>query len=181
MNIFLDIILAVPLVWAVWAGFRNGIVVQLGGIAGLFAGVWLAVRYGSAVGAWFGIDPAADPIIGFIVILVVVVLFIGVMGRLLKGVFRFAGLAALDRFGGAALSLVKAALILGLLLYAFGQLNRTQHWVEQERLEDSRLYIPLVAVAKFTFPYVAMLKNTLVCFPHPPDDCHSERAISSEQ
>lgn len=163
MNIFLDIILAVPLVWAVWAGFRNGIAVQLGGIAGLFAGVWLAARYGRTVGSWLGIDPAADPIIGFIVILVVVVLLIGVAGRLLKGVFRFAGLAALDRFGGAALSLVKAALILGLLLYAFGQLNRTQHWVEQERLEDARLYTPLVQMAKFTFPYIATLKEQLFC------------------
>lgn len=162
MNILLDIILAVPLIWALWAGFRNGIIVQAGGIAGLLAGVWLAFRYGGKVGAWLGIDPAVDTIIGFIIIVVAVVVAIAILGRLLKGVFRFAGLAVLDRFGGAVLSLFKVGLVLGLLLYAFDYLNRSQHWVEQRKLESSMLYKPLTETAKFIFPYVDLVKDKLL-------------------
>ena len=162
MNILLDIILAIPLIWALWAGFRNGIIVQLGGIAGLLIGVWLAFRYGGKVGSWLHIDASADPVIGFIIIVVITVIAVAIIGRLLKGVFRFAGLAVLDRFGGAILSLLKVGLILGLLLYAFGYLNRSQHWVEEKKLESSLLYKPLTGIAKFTFPYMDMIKDKLL-------------------
>lgn len=162
MNIILDILLAIPLIWALWAGFRNGIIVQVGGIAGLLVGVWAAFKYGSTVGAWLGIDPAADHIIGFIIILILAVLLMSVIGRLLRGVFRFAGLAALDRFGGAVLSLLKIGLVLGLLVYAFDSLNRSQQWVEERTLTNSYLYKPLIGVAKFTFPYVEMAKDKLI-------------------
>lgn len=162
MSILLDILLGIPLVWALWAGFRNGIIVQVGGIAGLLLGIWLAFRYGPTVGAWLNINPDADPVIGFIVILLLAVLLMAVVGRLLKGVFRFAGLAALDRFGGALLSLLKIGIILGLLLYAFDNLNRSQNWVKEEKLHHSYLYKPLIGAAKFTFPYMDMVKEKLI-------------------
>ena len=44
MNI-LDIIVLILLIWAIYNGFRDGIVVQLGGLAGLFIGIYLAFRY----------------------------------------------------------------------------------------------------------------------------------------
>ena len=49
MNGF-DIILGIPLLYAAYRGFREGIIVQLGGIAGLFIGVYFAFRHSSAVG-----------------------------------------------------------------------------------------------------------------------------------
>lgn len=162
MNIILDIILAIPLIWALWSGFRNGIVVQLGGIAGLLIGVWLAFRYGERLGAWLNLDPDFNYVIGFILIVVVTVLGVALISRLLRGVFRFAGVAALDRIGGAVLSLFKVGLILGLLIYAFDNLNRSRQWVEPEKLEESVLYTPLTRVADFAFPYIDMVKEKLL-------------------
>lgn len=160
MNV-LDIILIIPLVWAIWSGFRNGIVVQLGGIAGLLMGVWLAFRYGGVVGRFLGLNPSAENIVGFIVIVILTVIVVAIIGRLLSGLFRFAGLAILDRFGGAILALFKMALILGLLLYGFVWINRTQEWVQQEKLEKSFLYKPLTSAANWVFPYIDMVKETL--------------------
>ncbi len=162
MNIILDIILAIPLVWALWAGFRSGVIVQVGGIAGLLLGVWLAFRYGAQVGAWINIDETADNVIGFILIVVATILVVAVIGRLLKGVFRFAGLAVLDRFGGAVLSLLKVALILGLLLWAFGGMSRSLGWEKGQKVEKAWLYEPLTAVAEFTFPYMERVKDRLL-------------------
>ncbi len=162
MNIILDIILAIPLVWALWAGFRNGVIVQLGGMAGLLLGVWLAFRYGARVGVWLNIDGSVDNVIGFIIIVVLTVVAISIIGRLLKGVFRFAGLAVLDRFGGALLSLLKVAFILGLLLWAFGNMSRSLDWEKGERIERAYLYKPLTAIAEFTFPYMERVKDRLL-------------------
>lgn len=162
MNIILDIILAIPLVWALWAGFRNGVIVQLGGIVGLLLGVWLAFRYGAQVGAWLNINDTADGVIGFIIIVVATVVAISLIGRLLKGAFRFAGLAALDRFGGAVLSLFKVALILGLLLWGFGKLSSSLDWEKGKKIEKAYLYEPLTTIAEFTFPYMEMVKEKLL-------------------
>ncbi len=162
MNIILDIILAIPLVWALWAGFRNGVIVQVGGIAGLLLGIWLAFRYAARVGAWLDINDAADNVIGFIIIVVLTIAAVAIIGRLLKGVFRFAGLAVLDRFGGAVLSLLKVALILGLLLWGFGRLSRSLEWEKGRKVEQAYLYKPLTAIAEFTFPYMDLVKEKLL-------------------
>ncbi len=162
MNIIFDIILAIPLVWALWAGFRGGVIVQLGGIAGLFLGVWLAFRYGARVGAWFNINDTADNVIGFIIIVVLTIVVISLIGRLLKGVFRFAGLAALDRIGGALLSLLKVALVMGLLLWGMGRISRSLDWEKWNKVEGAHLYKPLTALAEFTFPYMEMVKGKLL-------------------
>lgn len=161
MNVF-DIILVVPLLWALYSGFRNGIFVQLGGIAGLVIGIYLAIRLGRPLGNLLGIDPSVAGVAGFIIIMVLVIIGIAVIGRLLRGVFRFAGLGVLDRIGGAALSLVKVTLIVGLLLTGFAHLNRNWEWVDEQKLESSLLYKPLTGSVKLVFPYANLVKEKLL-------------------
>lgn len=161
MNV-LDIILIVFLLWAVYRGFRDGIVVQLGGLAGLFIGIYFAFRHGTALGRWLSIDEKWATIAGFAIILLLVVIAISVLGRLLRGVFRFAGLAILDKVGGILVSAIKVGLILGLLLYSFDWANREQKWVAQEKLDKSVLYRPLIDVAAMAFPYIDFVKDKLL-------------------
>lgn len=171
----LDIILLIPLVWAVWSGFRSGVVVQLGGIAGLVLGVWLAARYGVQVGAMLKIDPSVDSIVGFIIILLLTIIVIAIIGRLLRGLFRFAGLAALDHVGGAVLSVCKVGIILGLLLYGFATINRTQKWVDDKYFHKSILYKPLTGAAQMVFPFVDFVKERLLSDTHAaPADNQTE-------
>jgi membrane protein required for colicin V production len=160
MNI-LDIILLIFLLWAVYQGFKDGVVVQLAGLAGLFIGIYLAFRYSGTVAAWLHIDEKWATIAGFAIVLVLVFIAIAVIGRLLRGVCRFAGLAVLDKVGGIIVSVLKTGLILGLLLYGFGWLNDNQKWVKQEKLDRSVLYEPLIKVAETAFPYVDFVKDKL--------------------
>lgn len=160
-----DIIVAIPLLWAVYRGFKDGIVVQLGGIAGLLVGVYLAFRFGSAagekVGDWFGTDPATSSIVGFIVVVILVIVAVAILSRLLSKLFCAAGMSMLVKVGGVLLAVLKMALILGLLIYSFDWLNRTTHWVEEETLDSTVLYRPLLSAAEFTFPYIDFVKDKL--------------------
>lgn len=160
MNI-LDIILLIFLLWAIYSGFKDGIVVQLGGLAGLFIGIYLAFRYGSTVGRWLAIDDTWATVAGFAIILVLVLVGISVLGRLLRGVFRFAGLSVLDKIGGILVSVIKTGLILGILLYSFDWANQQQNWVSQDKLDKSKLYRPLINVASMAFPYIDFVKDKL--------------------
>lgn len=160
MNV-LDIILLIFFLWAVYDGFKDGVVVQLGGLAGLFIGIYLAFRYGSALGQWLSIDDRWATIAGFAIILLLVLIAISVVGRMLRNVFRFAGLSILDKIGGILFSIVKMGLILGILLYSFDWVNQRQHWVEQKKLDESKLYKPLTDVASMAFPYIDFVKDKL--------------------
>lgn len=160
MNI-LDIIALVLLLWAVYSGFRDGIVVQLGGLAGLFIGIYLAFRYGATAGRWFGIDDQWATIAGFAIIVILVLVGISLIGRALRGVFRFAGLSVLDKIGGILVSVVKVGLILGLLLYSFDWANQRTHWVSHDKLAGSKVYRPLIDVASMAFPYIDFVKDKL--------------------
>lgn len=157
----LDIILLLFFLLAIYRGFRDGLVVQLGGLAGLFIGIYLAFRYSSALGGWLGIDEKWATIAGFAIILVLVLVGIALIGRLLRGVCRFAGLALLDKLGGVLISILKTGLILGILLYGFKWVNDNKHWVPQESLEKSVLYKPLTDIATMAFPYIDFVKEKL--------------------
>ena len=78
-------------------GFRSGIVAQSCGLLGLCRGglVWLP-RYGEAAGLWMRVDPSAARVAGFVAILLLTLLGIALLGHLLKGLFRLAGLGPID-------------------------------------------------------------------------------------
>lgn len=161
MNVF-DIILGLPLLFAAYKGFREGVVVQLGGIAGIILGIFVAFRYGMAVGGWFGLDGVAARVAGFLIIILAFILCLALVGRLVKGIFRIAGLGALDSLGGVVLGVLKMGLLLSVLLIAFEALNSQQKWVAEERTESSVLYKPVRSVAGMVFPYVDFVKEKLL-------------------
>ena len=114
MNGF-DIILGIPLLYAAYRGFREGIIVQLGGIAGLFIGVYFAFRHSSAVGQWLHTDPPIAAAVGFVVILLAVLLVMALLGHLIKGIFKLAGLGPIDAIGGILLGYIWQILLNGVL------------------------------------------------------------------
>ncbi len=154
----IDWILALPLLYAAYRGFREGIAAQLGGMIGLIAGVWLAWHFGDVLGSWMGLDEPLATAAGFLTILVGVMIVLALLGRLLRGLFRFAGLGPFDAIGGVLLGVLKMALLLSVLLLAFLPLNRAGGWVSPQTLERSRLYKPLSQVAPMAFPYLQELK-----------------------
>ena len=123
MNGF-DIILGIPLLYAAYRGFREGIIVQLGGIAGLFIGVYFAFRHSSAVGQWLHTDPPIAAAVGFVVILLAVLLVMALLGHLIKGIFKLAGLGPIDAIGGILLGVFKMAVIQPVAICVR---NRQQH------------------------------------------------------
>ena len=148
MNGF-DIILGIPLLYAAYRGFREGIIVQLGGIAGLFIGVYFAFRHSSAVGQWLHTDPPIAAAVGFVVILLAVLLVMALLGHLIKGIFKLAGLGPIDAIGGILLGVFKMAV------------NSTTRWVENDRYTEAALYKPVRSTTALLFPYLDLMKNKI--------------------
>jgi len=153
-----DAVLGIPLLYAAYRGFRDGVIIQLGGILALILGIFLAFKFGEPLGEALGIGETFARIVGFIIIILAVLLCLAIVGRAVRGLFRFAGLGLLDQIGGLLLSVVKMGIILCILLMAFEALNRQKRWVSEEVAEKSVLYKPVRDVADILFPYVDLIK-----------------------
>lgn len=154
-----DIFVGLLLVYAAWRGFRDGVLVQLGGIAGLVAGVWVAFRYGTAFGLRLRLEGATASVVGFIAILLGVLLAVALVGRLARRIFRIAGLGPLDAVGGLLLGVVKMGLALSVLLLLFEPLNEQAKWIDRGRFEQAALYRPVREAGTLLFPYLVRAKD----------------------
>ncbi len=154
---WIDLVILVIVAWAAYQGYKEGIVVQLGGIIGIVVGIFLAVKLCVAVGQWLDIYGTLGNVIGFIVIFLAVVLVMAFLGRMLSKLFRFSGLGIFDKIGGVILAAVKVLLVVGVLLYFLGA-NSKQEWVKTMQ-SDSLFYKPLVSMSESLFPYVDTAKE----------------------
>ena len=156
---WIDIVLIIPLLWAAWVGYRDGVIAQLGGIAGVLLGVWLAFRFSAQVGVWLNLPEAIRSEAAFLIIIIAVVIVVGLFGKLLGRLFDSVGLALVNKFGGVLLALVKMSLMLSVLIMGFELVNNSTKWVERKTIESAKLYEPIQKVSSAVFPYLIKLKN----------------------
>lgn len=157
MNI-LDIILLICFIPAIIQGMRKGFIAQAISIISLILGVWASARFANSVGAWIGQYITASEqvlkIVAFTLILLVVFIILGLIGRALESIFRFVMLGWLNGLLGMVFALLKTALIVGLVIIAFNSLNETFGFVKESVLNESILYPPLKKIAYEVFPYL---------------------------
>ena len=156
---WIDIVLIIPLLWAARVGYRDGVITQLGGIAGVLLGVWLAFRFSAQVGVWLNLPEAIRSEAAFLIIIIAVVIVVGLLGKLLGRLFDSVGLALVNKFGGVLLALVKMSLLLSVLIMGFELVNNSTKWVERKTIESAILYEPVQKVSSAVFPYLIKLKN----------------------
>ena len=161
MNI-LDAIILICLIPAIFQGLRKGFISQAISIISLIAGIWASARFADIVSLWASKYITASEqvlkLVAFAIILIVVFIILGLIGRLLESILKFVLLGWLNKLAGVVFSLLKTLLILGLVIIAFSSLNNTLELVKPEVLADSRLYQPLKDTAEAVFPYI---KNML--------------------
>ena len=154
----LDIILLICFVLALIQGIRKGFIAQAISIISIVAGIWASARFTNIATAWVSQYITASEqvlkLVAFALILVVVFLILGIVGKALEGVFKLVMLGWLNKLLGAVFSLLKAGLLLGLFIMAFSSLNDTFHFVKESALNESVLYPSLKKLAFEVFPYL---------------------------
>ncbi len=151
---FFDVVTLLVGLWAVIAGWRRGVILQLGSLAGILLSLYLASRYGTEAGQLLHLGESWVSVGGFILVALVTLIGVALIGRLARKLFRFAGLGVIDILLGILISLLKWLLLLSAIYTAFGALNRTLNLVETSALERSRTFGPVCRVADYVMPYV---------------------------
>ena len=161
MNI-IDIILLICFIPAVVQGLRKGFISQAISIVSLIAGIWASARFADMVTEWISQYMNASEqvlkIVAFALILIVVFIVLGLLGRLLESILNFVMLGWINKLLGIVFSLTKAILIIGLVILLFSSLNNNFQLVKPETLDSSVLYQPVKNFADTIFPFI---KNIL--------------------
>ena len=144
----IDLIVGLLMLWAVFNGWRQGLILQLCSLAGIVLGAWLGIRFGTEAGALLHLDEEFATAGGFLAVFVVVLIAVAIVGRLLRKVFHFAGFGIPDHL-----------LILGLLFSAFESLNKDHTLAEEKTLDRSVCYRPMIRLADSLFPLLEWAKE----------------------
>src|SRR5215207_1167989 len=124
---FLDIIVVVLLLWALWKGIRNGLILGvfsfLAFIIGLAAAIKLSAVAAEYIGANVSISGRWLPIVAFSVVFLIVVLLVRLGARALEGVVNLATLGWMNKLGGILLYALVYLFIFSILLFYTDQLQ----------------------------------------------------------
>lgn len=149
---WIDLIVALVLLLAVWNGWRQGFIVQVCSLAGIVAAIWLAAHYGAMVGGWLNLDPEIAAPGGFVAVLVVVVIAVAILARAVRKLFHFAGFGVFDHLLGVGVSVLKYLLLLGVLFTAFDRLNEDYTLVGPQTIDTSIAYRPVMRISGLVYP-----------------------------
>lgn len=157
MNI-LDIILLICFIPAIIQGLRKGFIAQALSIVSLIVGIWASARFTEIVIGWISEYITASEqilkVVAFALILVAVFIILGLIGKVLESIIKFAMLGWVNRLLGVVFALLKTGLIVGLAIIAFSSLNNTFNFVQESVLNESVIYPPLKGLAYDVFPYL---------------------------
>ncbi len=118
---WLDIVLAIPLLWFTYKGIRNGLVIELASLGALIIGVFVALHFSFYVEDYlrdnFDVAETYLSIISFAITFIIVAVLIHLAGKLIHKLIQIVALGLLNRLAGGLFGFIKAALILSVILY----------------------------------------------------------------
>ena len=157
MNI-LDIILVIPLLWALYRGFRKGLIYMIASLTALVLGVLGAIRFheqaGTILNSWFTINPEHLNLVAFAVSFIVIVFIVHAAAFLVDRLIKAVALSFVNRAAGMVFGLFVTAFIISIILMPLDAANRNKGFIGPETVEGSVLYQPLTKLAPTVLPYL---------------------------
>jgi len=155
---FLDILFLIPLLFALYRGFRKGIIHMVASLGALILGIVGAIKlrpvFASLLDALFNISPDYINVIAFSVAFVTIVILVHLIAYLVERVIKAVALNLVNRLLGMGFGLLVTAFVISMVLWPLNQINEQKQIIKPERIEGSLLYRPLSAFAPAVFPYL---------------------------
>lgn len=157
MNI-LDIIIIIPLLWALYRGFRKGLVYMIASLTALVLGILGAMRFhermGDLLNNWFEINPEHLNILSFAVTFILIVLLVHVAAFLVDKLIKAVALNFVNRLAGMVFGVLVTAFLISVILQPVAAANSKKAFISEETIQGSLLFIPLSKFAPTVFPYL---------------------------
>jgi len=153
---YLDLLIAIPLGFAVFKGLRKGLIVELASLASLFIGVYAGIYFSDYVAGLliknFGLNEVYTKAIAFSMIFIAVIVIIRLIAKAIEKLIDLTALGFVNKLLGALFSALKIALIISVIFFVFSRFDSNEWVISRQAKEKSILYKPLSSIAPFCIP-----------------------------
>jgi len=153
---YIDILIVIILLLAIWRGWKNGFVMELFSMLAIFVGIYAGIHLSD----WFTVfmrnrmDTTTPymPIISFISVMILVIIVIYLLGKLLTKTLKAGGAETWNQIGGAFFSLSKTILTLSVMFIVFHSFDQKTGLIPQEQKDKSIFYSPIYKFSMVVLP-----------------------------
>ena len=155
---YLDIVLAIPLLWGLYKGISKGIVKELSSLVALIVGIYGAVHFADSIHPYlkeqFSIESSFVPIVSFAITFIMIVLLVRLIGILLDKVIKMAALGVISKLLGGIFGVFKTAFIISGLLLVINTFDYYLKLIPVDQKKASILYQPISEMIPSIMPNV---------------------------
>jgi len=152
---FIDIVLGLLLIYGLFKGIKNGLVVEIASIIALIGGLYGAIHFSYITGDYLAAkmdwNERYISLISFIITFFAIVILVITAGKLLTKIAEFAMLGLLNKIAGGIFGTLKVAIILGALLIFFDSINKNIGFLNEDVKSESLLYTPIKEIGALVF------------------------------
>lgn len=160
---WLDIIIAIPLLWGAYQGFKKGIIYMVLMIIGMILGLYIAFKFSGLIVEMLSksIHASQDvlPYIAFGIVFACIVLLVIVLTKFLEAILKAASLTNLNKVAGSLLGMAQWALIISVLLWLLKSFEPKFYIVPVKTQQESITYKPILKFSTFITPTLKEIKN----------------------
>lgn len=157
---WLDIVLAIPLLWFTYKGFKNGFIIELASLAALVLGIFAALHFSFYTKEYlsenFEISDTYLSLISFAITFVVVVIVVYLVGKIIHKLVNIVALGFLNKLAGGLFGFVKTALVLSVIIYFINVFDHDSRLLKPDVKENSRLYPHIESIVPMLLPMLDM-------------------------
>jgi len=151
---YLDIVLAIPLLWALYKGFTKGLVIEVASLIAIILGVYGAIHFSYFITNALHLTSSCSPLISFAITFLIIVIVVYLLAKMLEKSVNLLALGFLNKLAGAIFALLKIAFIVSVLLMFFNKLDSKVNIISEETKDHSLLYKPVSAFAPLIIPKI---------------------------
>lgn len=140
---FLDLLIAIPLGFLIFKGYKKGLIYELASLAGIVIGSLLAVRLANWFSALIGLDGENALLIAFFIIFIAVIILSLFAAKLVERFVKLMHVGIVNNLAGALFGLLKGVCIVGVLLYYVAVIDLNERVLTRVAKDTSILYRPV--------------------------------------
>lgn len=153
---YIDIIIAIPLLWGLYKGFTKGIILEAATLIALGLAIWGAVKFHDFVTVWMreslNWTSKYMPVISFALIFIGVLVLVFAIAKLLEKIIKAVALGFLNKLAGGVFGILKFGLILSVVIFLLNAIEKNYSFIPPDIKNKSVLYEPVGKIAPLIIP-----------------------------
>jgi len=154
----MDIAIGILLIIGLYQGIKNGLFVEIASIISFILGVFIAIKFSYVVKSFLedfvNWNPQTVQISSFVITLILVVIGVHLLAKIFTKIANFAFLGWINKLAGGIFSVIKTALLIGIVLNLVQKINLDNQLISEEKQEKSLFYRPILDTTAFIMPMV---------------------------